>query len=383
MNEVNNMKMNNKIICSLLLILVSISTSFGQDPFQELTKNQEFLEILNDVRRSVRRAPNSEDQAKELLEYTEELAAFLRKYIEENGDDGSISDFLDNSDEDDHDHDHDHDYSNEADDLSNGIVRVNEVAPHTQAETIRLAECEDSEHFTRNWNNNGLFLSYESYTNLPDQLVIPLKPFKGTYYNSFNSGFGPRWGGQMHMGIDLGLRIGAPVYAAFDGKVRYAKFNTGGYGNLVVVRHCNGLETYYAHLDEISVEPNEMVSAGQIVGLGGTTGRSSGPHLHFEVRYREFAFDPMLFIDKNTWELKMDTLVLNREDFHTLRWRGDSGYSGPSRYTSPRETVHTVKEGETLYSIASTKKMTVEDLLFLNGIHNPDRIFPGQKLKVE
>ena len=79
----------------------------------------------------------------------------------------------------------------------------------------------------------------------------------------------------------------------------------------------------------------------------------------------------------------MDTLVLNREDFHTLRWRGDSGYSGPSRYTSPRETVHTVKEGETLYSIAATKKMTVEDLLFLNGIHNPDRIFPGQKLKVE
>ena len=107
MNEVNNMKMNNKIIGSLVLILVSFSTSFGQDPFQELTKNQEFLEILNDVRRGVRRAPNSEDQAKELLEYTEELAAFLRKYIEENGDDGSISDFLDNSDEDDHDHDHD------------------------------------------------------------------------------------------------------------------------------------------------------------------------------------------------------------------------------------------------------------------------------------
>ena len=195
MNEVNNMKMNNKIIGSLLLIIVSFSTSFGQNSFQELTKNQDFLEILNDVRRGVRRAPNSEDQAKELLEYTEELAAFLRKYIEENGDDGSISDFLDNSDEHGHDYDHDHDYSNEEDDLSSGIVRVKEVAPHTQAETIRLAECEDSEHFTRNWNNNGLFLSYESYTNLPDQLVIPLNPFKGTYLEVLLGGIWEVFGG--------------------------------------------------------------------------------------------------------------------------------------------------------------------------------------------
>ena len=187
----------------------------------------------------------------------------------------------------------------------------------------------------------------------------------------------------MHMGIDLSLQIGAPIYAAFDGKVRYARFNTGGYGNLVVIRHCNGLETYYAHLDKISVQPNEMVSSGQLIGLGGTTGRSSGPHLHFEVRYHEFAFDPMLFIDQNTFELKTDTLVLSREDFHTLRWKGDSGYSGPSRYTSPKETTYTVKDGETLYSIASSTKMSVEDLLFLNGIHNPDRIFPGQKLTIE
>ena len=358
-NEVKDMKMNIRFTGSLLLILVSFFASFGQDPFQDLNKNQEFLEVLNEVRRGVRRPPNSEAQAKELLEYTEDLASFLRKYIEENGDNGTISDFLNSSFGD--EHDHDHDYSNESDD----IVQVNQVTSHTQAERIRLAECEDSEHFSTNWNTNGLFLSYESFTNLPDQLVIPLQPFKGTYYNSYNSGFGLRWGGQMHMGIDLGLRIGAPIYAAFDGKVRYAKFNTGGYGNLVVIRHCNGLETYYAHLDEISVEPNEMVSAGQLIGLGGTTGRSSGPHLHFEVRYREFAFDPMLFIDKETWELKMDTLVLNREDFHTLRWRGDSGYSGPSRYTSSKETIHTVRDGETLYSIASAKKMTV--LISLNS----------------
>ena len=135
-------------------------TSFGQDPFQELTKNQEFLEILNDVR-SVRRAPNSEDQALELLEYTQKLSEFLRKYIEENGDDESVSDFLDTLDEDDHDHDHDHDYSNEENDLTQ--VHPLNNTDHTQAETIRLAECEDSEHFSRNWNNNGLFLSYESY----------------------------------------------------------------------------------------------------------------------------------------------------------------------------------------------------------------------------
>ena len=382
MSKAIHSKLRNNIVPCILLVFATCFSSFGQDPFQDLSKNKEFLEILNDARRGIRRPPNSEAEVLELLNNTQKLTEYLQQYIEDHTDDGSVGDFFDHFG---HDHDFFTDSSldthSESENLNTNPPNAN--TEHTEAEQLRLAACAESEYFSRNWNNNGLFLSYESYTNLPEQLVIPLGPFKASYYNSFNSGFGPRWGGKMHMGIDLSLQIGAPIYAAFDGKVRYARFNTGGYGNLVVIRHCNGLETYYAHLDKISVQPNEMVSSGQLIGLGGTTGRSSGPHLHFEVRYHEFAFDPMLFIDQNTFELKTDTLVLRREDFHTLRWKGDSGYSGPSRYTSPKETTYTVKDGETLYSIASSTKMSVEDLLFLNGIHNPDRIFPGQKLTIE
>ena len=366
------------------LLVLGILPSYGQAPFDNLHKDEEFLKLLNEVRQHIRRSPNSEHQALELLESSEALSIFLKEYIKEHGSDNAqIQDFLESDDQMNdylHYEDHNHDYPNT---VYDGPQPIEEDQLNEKA-SLRLAKCENSSYFFENWNNHGLFLSYESYTNLPDKLVIPLNHFKASYYNSFNSGFGLRWGGKMHMGIDMGLSVGAPIYAAFDGKVRYAKFNTGGYGNLVVIRHCNGLETYYAHLNSISVSPNDMVYAGQVIGTGGSTGRSSGPHLHFEVRYREFAFDPMLFIDENTFELKTDTLILTREDFHTRRWRGDSGYSGPSKYTTKKEEkFHTVQDGETPYSIAQSQNITVEELLFLNGIHNVDRIFPGQKLKVE
>ncbi|MBO6248083.1 MAG: M23 family metallopeptidase, partial [Bacteroidales bacterium] len=99
-----------------------------------------------------------------------------------------------------------------------------------------------------------------------------------------------------HQGADLPLQTGTPVYAAFDGKVRLSKYYKG-YGNLVILRHENGLETFYAHLSKTMVSEDEWVSAGSIIGLGGSTGRSSGPHLHFETRYKGYAFDPEWLID--------------------------------------------------------------------------------------
>ena len=109
-----------------------------------------------------------------------------------------------------------------------------------------------------------------------------------------------------HQGIDIPLNTGDTIKAAYDGVVRYTGTTkqTGGYGNLVVIRHSNGLETYYGHLSKVLVKPEEQVKAGEIIGLGGSTGRSTGPHLHFETRYLGQTFDPSRLIDFETGNLR-------------------------------------------------------------------------------
>ncbi|MFM7709579.1 MAG: peptidoglycan DD-metalloendopeptidase family protein, partial [Ferruginibacter sp.] len=110
---------------------------------------------------------------------------------------------------------------------------------------------------------------------------------------------------------------------AFDGIVRYAQYNKSGFGNCVIIRHMNGLETVYAHLSKIDVQPNAFVTSGQSIGLGGNTGHSKGPHLHFETRYKDFSFDPELYIDVKNQTLKLDTLILKPESFTAYRYLAD------------------------------------------------------------
>ena len=108
------------------------------------------------------------------------------------------------------------------------------------------------------------------------------------------SGFGMRWG-RMHEGIDIGCAFGTPNRAAASGTVIYAGW-LGGYGNLVVIDHGNGLSTAYAHASSILVGVGQSVSQGETVSLVGSTGNSSGPHLHFEVRVNGQAVDPLLYL---------------------------------------------------------------------------------------
>jgi murein DD-endopeptidase MepM/ murein hydrolase activator NlpD len=108
------------------------------------------------------------------------------------------------------------------------------------------------------------------------------------------SGFGMRWG-RMHEGIDIGCAYGTPNRAAASGTVIYAGW-LGGYGNLVVVDHGNGLSTAYAHASSILVSVGQSVSQGQTVSLVGSTGHSTGPHLHFEVRVNGVAVDPLPYL---------------------------------------------------------------------------------------
>ncbi|MCB9193679.1 MAG: peptidoglycan DD-metalloendopeptidase family protein [Flavobacteriales bacterium] len=174
--------------------------------------------------------------------------------------------------------------------------------------------------------------------------------------------------GRSHNGVDIDLEVWDPVHCAFPGVVRFAGV-FGGFGRLVVVRHNNGLETFYAHLHRFKVKVGDMVDAGTVVGLGGSSGHSTGSHLHFEVRYRGVPVDPARLIDLSTGELLCDTLVLRK--VRTTY----AAYPKGTRF-------HTVRKGDHLYGIAESYGTSIQALCALNGIDRRTLLHVGQQLLV-
>jgi murein DD-endopeptidase MepM/ murein hydrolase activator NlpD len=148
------------------------------------------------------------------------------------------------------------------------------------------------------WTNSRINPYHMPVSKLPDSVRVDVSQFVPPVESWITSHFG--WRSRfhrMHYGTDLKLNIGDPVRCAFDGKVRITGYEAGGYGNYVVVRHDNGLETVYGHLSKIMVHEDQVLKAGDVLGLGGSTGRSTGPHLHFEVRYLGNAINPEKIFD--------------------------------------------------------------------------------------
>jgi len=168
--------------------------------------------------------------------------------------------------------------------------------------------------FTENWTREKVNSYQMDLFKMPWKVTLILTDsvsrFTCPYKTKVFSHFGYRKG-RSHMGCDLPYPMGTPVAAAFDGKVRIADYRKG-YGNVVVIRHDNGLETVYGHLSKINVKADDWVGSGDVIGLGGSTGRSTGPHLHFEARYRGLAFDPEWIIDFENGLLRSDVFMLRR-----------------------------------------------------------------------
>ncbi len=173
--------------------------------------------------------------------------------------------------------------------------------------------------------------------------------------------------GRNHNGTDVKLEIGDPVCAAFDGKVRVSEYSkrTGGYGNLIVLRHANGLETYYAHLSERNVKVGEIVKAGEVIGKGGNTGRSTGSHLHFEVRYHGQSFDAERLVDFQTGQLR-DTLYTIKKHYFSIY--SHYGQTDAESLAESQHKTYNIKSGDTLSGIAQKNGTTVSHLCKLNGI---------------
>lgn len=192
-----------------------------------------------------------------------------------------------------------------------------------------------------------------------------------------SSHFGPRWR-RWHYGLDLALPTGEPIYAAFDGVVRISKYNRS-YGNLVIIHHANGLETYYAHMSKRNVVAGQQVKSGDIIGLCGNTGRSRGSHLHFEIRYMGNALNPEHVVDCSTHDLISDELSLTAKSFRKVgNSRGRSSVGG----SKSSGGWYRVRSGDTLEKIARRNGTTINQLCKLNGISRNKVLHPGDRLRV-
>lgn len=195
--------------------------------------------------------------------------------------------------------------------------------------------------------------------------------------------------GRRHQGVDLPLKTGEPIYAAFNGEVRISKY-TGGYGNLVVIRHENGLETFYGHLSKSYVKPGQWVHAGEVIGLGGSTGKSTGPHLHFETRYNGFAFDPQWLINFEDGSLRHRLFVLKKKYFspysnYEQDFEDEILNDAEDRKEDAEKAAmrfYTIKSGDTLGRIAINNGTTVSELCRLNGITPKTILRIGRTIRV-
>lgn len=227
---------------------------------------------------------------------------------------------------------------------------------------------------TSGWCNWKINCSRFDYRHLNDTIRIPLiDSSKGRFFtypvkNYVTSSFGPRrqfW----HFGTDIKVNYRDTIRCAFDGIVRVVLNDRYGYGKVVVVRHHFGLETLYAHLSVTSVKNNQEIRAGDVVGLGGRTGRATGTHLHFEMRFCGEPFDPAFILDMDNYTLRSDTLSLSRATFD---------YISDIR----KSVVYTIRPGDNLGRIAGSYGTSVSSLCRLNGITPTTILKVGRRLVV-
>ncbi len=254
-----------------------------------------------------------------------------------------------------------------------------------------------------NWENK--FVNAYGNVKLPDEYKIDLRNFCMPINNRIvtsNFGYRRRFRRQ-HQGLDINANRGDTIRAAFDGKVRMSTFQRGGYGNMIVIRHPNGLETVYGHMSRLLVKELQNVKAGDPIGLAGDTGRSYGVHLHFETRFLGEYIDPAKLFDFANQDVTGDFYLFRGRGRGTLLGKHDaSGKAENSDIAQAGEEVtypsvansksrsnraqggthfHTVRRGETLSSIAHKHKTTVTKLCRDNGISTKTTLKVGQILK--
>ena len=266
-----------------------------------------------------------------------------------------------------------------------------------------VAALAETDIFKEHWKTNIVnpfndvpldSIHYRTTICLVDSVSTFVCPYQGKVFSRFGMRRGRR-----HQGTDVPYPTGTPVYCAFDGRIRLAERHKG-YGNLVIVRHENGLETLYGHLSRIDVEVGQWMHAGDLIGLGGSTGRSSGPHLHFETRYNGYAFDPEWIVDFEGGKLRKNVFVLKRSYLSALSKyvpesidEEEEIYMTEEQIRAEEERIareraamkyHTIKSGDTLSGLAVKYGTTVSKICSLNpGLKATTVLSLGRKIRVK
>lgn len=223
------------------------------------------------------------------------------------------------------------------------------------------------------WSCTQIKYPVNTLPNKNDTIVITLlenfntkfiQPVKGPVISKY----GPRRG-RMHTGTDIRLNSGDTVRSAFDGRVRLAR-RFSGYGNLVLVRHNNGLETIYGHLKAISVKVNDTIKAGDLIGLGGRTGRATCNHLHFETRLFGQPFDSNKYIDFEAGSLRSDKVYYanKRAEIDLHNFKKKPLPSDGTELAAGGATKHVIRKGDNLSTIARRYQTSVKKICANNKI---------------
>lgn len=241
------------------------------------------------------------------------------------------------------------------------------------------------------WKNAHVDI-YGALKNAPDSFIVNLTNFSMPHVGRMTSNFGRRGSRRYHYGIDLKLQVGDTIYAAFDGKVRVQQYERRGYGYYAVIRHVNGLETVYGHLSKFLVKENDFVRSGQPIALGGNTGRSTGPHLHFETRFLGKPINPNYLIDFNNKVCHRDEYLVTNSSYRKTSQSSrvltnSSNYKEPTsttnnKYVSGTVKYHRIKSGDTLGVIARRHGLSVSRLCSMNNITPRTTLRIGKSLRV-
>jgi len=207
---------------------------------------------------------------------------------------------------------------------------------------------------------------------MPDSIRIDCSHFMVPVPGPITSEFGPRRY-RFHYGTDLRLKVGDSVRSAFSGKIRIIDYEARGYGHYIVIRHDNGLETVYGHLSEVLVKMNQNVKAGQLIAWGGNTGHSTGPHLHFEIRYIGNAINPAHVINFGTGLVHSKNYLLTKKN---------SFYYQREVKPVPIVRYYVVRKHDVLGKVAARNGTNVKALCKLNGIKAKTKLKPGQRLRI-
>ncbi len=265
---------------------------------------------------------------------------------------------------------------------------------------ILFSEEEEPEYdiYTEGWDSQ----SVNPYKNaeVPNSMEIDVSKFSMPHPGYLTSEYGYRRRFRReHKGVDLKVHIGDTIRSTFDGKVRLTKYERRGYGYYIVVRHTNGLETVYAHLSKFLVEPDQYVKAGEPIGLGGNTGRSTGPHLHFETRYMGYPINPAAIFDFPNQTTHTDSYTFTKTTYKKARnydAKANQIYANKYRKENAHKfaaaakhyksngggKTYRIRRGDSLSKIASRNGTTVKKLCRLNGLKTTSKLKIGQVIRL-